>query len=202
MLHLVNHVEINILAATRITAKSCSLLDQIWTNMPNKTNSLIIDVNITDHCPVFAEFELANAKSEEMIKIKFRDFSAGNHVLFRNAVQNIDWLDLVQLCNTSSDMAKTFLNKLDSLFNHYFPIKIKNMSVKRLNSPWMTDAIIKSVRLKHLKLRQLKLGQIDKISCDLYCKILTKVIKRSKKMYYRDSFLLAQNDLKKVMENY
>ena len=38
---------------TRIRNNSATVLDQIWTNIPCLSFSGVIDVNITDHFPVF-----------------------------------------------------------------------------------------------------------------------------------------------------
>ena len=58
-----------------------SLIDQIWTNIPNKvTTSGVIPVEITDHFPVMASFQLV---VEQNIHLqKRRIFNNGGNAIF------------------------------------------------------------------------------------------------------------------------
>ena len=183
--------------ATRITESSSSLLDQIWCNMPNPTKSGIVELHITDHFPVFSEIEDVFHAENTLKVIKFRDFSDKNMINFRTEISDVDWDELLIQANSSNNITDLFLEKFNIAYDKHFPILKKRIGVKRLNSPWITTGIIKSIRLKHLKLKQVRQGLLHKSECNLYCSILSKTLKKAKILYFDSLFYAAKNDLKK-----
>ena len=189
-----------ILEPTRVSKNRASLLDHIWTNIPNKTYSVVLKVDITDHYPVFSYINFFKSRENELIQIKFRDFSANNMTKFREELQCIDWDSDFSNSNDPNVITSIFLNKIEQSYNKCFPIKTKKVGKKRLCSPWLTYSIIKSIRIKHFKYKQLKEGILDDATYKLYSKILKKVISHSKKQYSRDSFSKLKSNLKKTWQ--
>ena len=84
---------------TKVTENSATLLDNIYTNMPdlfNRNESGILLTRITDHYPIFT----VRSESELPEKSKFRDmrnFSEKNISNFRKLLKKHDWTDLYNI---------------------------------------------------------------------------------------------------------
>ena len=181
---------------TRVTKTTLSIIDHIWVNFVCKSNSKIIISDITDHYICVSNFDRLNDDKNELIKLKFRDLSGKNKNNFINSVNNVDWnLVLGASCNPE-DKTNALLDKLESLYNTCFPVKTKFIGKKRLNNPWLSDCILNSIRLKHFKYKQFINGHLSKFSYKMYCKILSKIIRSSKKIYYNNLFTKHKNDMK------
>ena len=63
--------------------------------------------------------------------------------------------------NVSTD-TEQFCETLNTLYCRYFPLKIKDISTKRLSKPWLLSAILKSIRTKAHYFKLCKLGFISK----------------------------------------
>ena len=81
-------------------------------------------------------------------------------------------------------LTNNFLDKLMAFYNKCFPIKVKHIGRKRLFNPWLSKAILNSIRLKHKKYKLKLSNELSDSSYKAYCKMLSKIIKVSKKTYY------------------
>ena len=93
-------------------------------------------------------------------------------------------------------LTDNFLNKLTGIYNSSFPIKVKNVGKKRICNPWLSKAILKSIRIKHYKYKLTLNNQLSINSYKNYCKLLSKIIRASKKLYFSKLFNKHKNDLK------
>ena len=183
---------------TRVTDTSASLIDHIWTNIPFGTSSGVLISDITDHYPVFTEFFNHKCHESSLIKIKFRDYSSMNIEYFRKIVTEVDWHRVLGDSNNPEIMVEKFNSEINKLFNCAFPIKTKNISKKRINSPWLSKALLNSIRLKHLNYKFVKRGILDISSYKLNCKILKKAIRASKKLHFKRIFEKYKTDSRKT----
>ena len=183
---------------TRVTDTSASLIDHIWTNIPFGTSSGVLISDITDHYPVFTEFFNHKCHESSLIKIKFRDYSSMNIEYFRKIVTEVDWHRVLGDSNNPEIMVEKFNSEINKLFNCAFPIKTKNISKKRINSPWLSKALLNSIRLKHLNYKFVKRGILDISSYKLNYKILKKAIRASKKLHFKRIFEKYKTDSRKT----
>ena len=182
---------------TRVTNNTASIIDHIWINFNNKSNAGILISNITDHYPVFSKFySNINNKNNKLIKLEFKDFSQLNIINFNQAVFDTDWVSVLGDSGDPELMTSSFLNKLRSLYDKHFPVKVKYVGVKRLCSPWLSPALLTSIRLKHLKYKQKLQGIISDESFKLYCTCLKKLIRSSKESYFNNRFNEVSNNIK------
>ena len=86
------------------------------------------------------------------------------------------------------------------LSNKYFPIMTKQVSTKRLNSPWMTDIVMRCVNKKHIWFRLLKRNRITKESYDDYCNALRNMLRIAEEDYYSSRLHSLGNDQKRNWE--
>ena len=94
---------------TRITDHSATLIDHIYTNVPQKlVKSGICLVGITDHLPIFCTVDnkLPNCNERKY----FRDFFSFKNELFINDLNNLNFSNLV-----SPDVNQSMNNILEAL---------------------------------------------------------------------------------------
>ena len=181
---------------TRITNTTASLIDHIWVNFVCRSESNIVISNITDHYLCFSNFDRINNNNKEIIKLKFRDFSTKNKTNFINSVNQTDWFSVLSDSIDPDVQTNTLFDKLNSLYNGCFPLKTKHIGKKRLMNPWLSSGILKSIRLKHDKYKLYLNGLLSKISYKFYCKLLSRVIRSSKRIYYCNFFDRHKNNMK------
>ena len=184
--------------ATRITDNTAALIDHIWSNIPFGVTSGIIVSGITDHFPIYACFKNFKDKENDLVKIKFRSFSTENVNMFKECLCNVDWDTVLGNSNNADVITEKFLHQFQIMFDKFFPIKIKNISKKRLNKPWLSTSLVKSIRLKHLLYKQTKQGILSRESYNAYSNLLSKCIKQSKKFHFKRTFETINDNIKKT----
>ena len=66
-----------------------------------------------------------------------------------------------------------FLDTMNRLYNRCFPIKSKFISLKRLNSPWLTTGLLTSIRHKDKRYKLVKCNFYSKLYYRRYCNKLS-----------------------------
>ena len=143
---------------TRITNHSSSLIDHFWFNLIFKSESGVLISDISDRYPIFTFIDLPVVSNQiNKINVKFRDFSDKNKVIFSNMLLNEPWNELL---NEDINLTKNkFLDTTNRLYNRCFPIKFKFISLKRLNSPWLTHHWFTNIN-KSLKTNFINLSNV------------------------------------------
>ena len=174
-----------------------SLLDHIWINFFATYHSgiLLTDV-ISDHCPTFINIPSLHSDTNHKVKLSFRSHKIVNLNNFYRDLSLVDWPEI--FTGSLNEKVQRFSDKLNQLYFSNFPIMTKFISVKRLNKPWLSSAILKSIKTKSKYFKMFKLGQINSYTNNVYKNLLTKVIRKAKQNYYHSSFEKCQNDVKKT----
>jgi hypothetical protein len=189
-----------IVLPTRVTTNSSTCIDHIWTNSPIPFKSGIVEVEITDHYPVFSAIPnvfLVN----DLITVKFRCIKPQNIANFKDAVT--DMITRFNFDNNPNLHTKCSLlcQNLFSIYERTCPIKTKTISVKRLEAPWLTNAIMSSIATKHTLYNQFRAGIIDHDVYKEYRNMLCMLIKTAKRNYYSRTFNAAMGDARKTWKN-
>ena len=136
---------------TRVTRKTKTAIDHILTNSFTDTvfKTAIFKSDISDHIPIcfiIPSFikQTNNAKNTVIFK---RVFGTGSIKLFRQKLYETNWDD-IEVSQNLDEAYKSFLNKFSDLYNTYFPEKQIKLKSKDLQSPWITNGIKKSSKLK------------------------------------------------------
>ena len=87
-----------------------------------------------------------------------------------------------------SDLVREFIEELNVEYCRHFPLITKNIGAKRINKPWITSAILKSIRTKSIYFKLCKLGIISEEKNKAYKNKLTLVIRKAKERYYKNCF--------------
>ena len=88
-----------------------------------------------------------------------------------------------------------FIEKLDEIYCRCFPLRVKYVSCKRINKPWLSGALLKSIRGKSRNYKSFKQGIITEAVYKEYRNNVTNTIKEAKRMYYINSFDRCKGDV-------
>ena len=134
---------------TRITQNSATTIDHIWFNSTVQCKAGVITYDITDHYPAFLIIPQVFHNPSVFVEQSFRCHSAVSIANFQNEISNVvsnfslyDNLDI----NTKWSL---FFDKLIAAYNSSCPLKYKRVSSKRATTPWLTDALLRSIEEKH-----------------------------------------------------
>ena len=171
-----------------------TLIDHVWSTLPVHSEAAVLDYHITHHMATAVLFPELQTKKK--IKINFRDYNLENYQkLERDFVNNLPNLNFEEF--SSNELMEAFLSWLENIQNKYFPIKTKLISLKRLQSPWITNDLLTLIDKKHKLFKQYRQGEITKLSYNTYKNLLNYTLKVVKQNYYINSFLSAKNDIGK-----
>jgi len=113
--------------ATRITDHTATLIDHIYTNVPQKiTKAGICLADITDHLPVYCTVRNRLPLYQETKY--FRDFSHFDKHLFSNDLENKDFNQFI-----NENVNESINNVINAL---------QTLSDKQSAKPWLSDAIL------------------------------------------------------------
>ena len=191
-----------ILKPTRCVKKQKpSLIDNVFLNCIDKklTSGNILE-KITDHMPNFVileEFKLLEKKH----KFKIRDMKKFNKEDYIKDLANIDFFEACKPCDDVNTLFNTFHNKFLEIVDKHAPYKfLSKKEIKLLKKPWITQGIQKSISTKNMTYRRYLKTQ-DNFWYDRYKyfrDLLNSLIRKSKKLYYKDYFNKHYKSSKKV----
>lgn len=175
---------------TRVTNNTCTIIDQIFTSDPH--TCFVFDNQLSDHRTVLLERITNTHKKKQSTSEVKRLFSETNMNDFQEMIHKEQWTRIYQV-NCFEKAFDIFYNILCYNFELCFP---KRKYYQKLNKGWMNTAIKESsASLKHLY--HLKKSDISLI--DVYNKAKkdhVKLIKDTKKRYYHNRIMNAENDSK------
>ena len=187
---------------TRITEKSATLIDVIFTNCPDKVScSGVRHIGISDHSIVFAYRKLTiNGLDKGHTSICYRNFRNFDRDKFRNDVATQDW-DCVN--NFSHDPNRMWL-EWKGLFSttidkHATP---RTARVRARGSPWITSELKNIMHNRDiLKLKAIRSNNLN--DWEKFKQQRNKVnqaIRAAKQRYYHSTLSEHKSDSKKTWE--
>ena len=135
---------------TRITEKTATLIDNIFTNS-YKHNSNCLSGNITtyisDHLPQFLIIENLKLPSfKQNAPISFRDYKNFNEEAFKAELRELDWSFVTENNDTNLGF-DPFLRFINKTLDKHAPIKtVKKRENKIMSKPWITRGIKFSIK--------------------------------------------------------
>ena len=196
---------------TRFSKKNATLIDQIFCKLSGKitnSNAGIFVTKISDHLPGFTYFDVLETKIKhpKFVKIRVNTEEALNN--FKN-----DLKETLQNMNFENNLYTDPNESYDKLHNaiqiskeKFLPVKVVRFKkYKHKISPWMTNGILKSIKMKDKMYRTLKktnplsLNYITlEYNLKIYCSMLQKCIRIAKSSYYHNQFEKYKSDIKKT----
>ena len=187
---------------TRVTQKTATLIDNIFTNIyiyknENKYLTGILTTDISDHYIIFHIAPLQFRQQKEHHQL-IRLINSSNLEKYTTAIQNHDWshVNHHNLCQTAFSY---FSETLKGIFHDAFPvIKVKQRYRNRL--PWLTQGLKNAIKHKN-KLYKISMKydtSVNKITYTQYKNKLTTILRKTEKEYYKCLLETNKNNLKKT----
>ena len=145
--------------ATLITDHTATLIDHIYTNVPQKiTKAGVCLADITDHLPVY--YTIRNRLPLCQETKYFRDFSHFDKDLFLNDLENIDFSQLIN--EDANESINNVISALQTLSDKHAPVKkLSSKKMKQSAKSWLSDSILKSIKRRQQLLRLIFLVKIS-----------------------------------------
>ena len=117
------------------------------------------------------------------VKFFRRNFSYCNKQKFSSKLCTANWNSLYSI--TDTDTAFTyFIRKLKRIYNKSFPFK--SYTIKECKTPWLTPAILKSIRHKNALYHKMRIDKNTEQEYKKYRNNLTKTIRLAKYNYHKN----------------
>ena len=148
--------------------------------------------DISDHLPIFINTDLNVYKStDKKNNVEVRKMTSENIECFKERLNNVDWQDVCTTnCSIGNDSYSNFIDKFNELYEESFPLKKVSVSSSKKcpNSPWISFAILRSIRRKNTLYRKFikKPTSVNSVKYKKYRNILNRTLRLAKQKYYSD----------------
>ena len=204
-----NNFSPKIILPTRVSSKSRTLIDNIFTNqLDHDTISGNLDLSLSDHLPQFLVSPSCSNTLARKHNVFIRDMRGFNQDNFISDIQNTNWDQLLE-CDQGdiNHSFNNFLNKFNAVLNSHAPLKKANKKeIKVQQKPWITKGILCSIRKRDIIFRQLRKcqGQVRKnalhIKYKFYRNQIVSLIKSSKQLHMQNFFRVNSRNTRKVWQ--
>ena len=200
----------HIIHPTRITPHTKTLIDNIFSNVPNFSlgRSGNITLTISDHLAQFLVIPLETGDkipNKDYFKRDTKNFDRENFFL---DLLSINWDEVIKLDLQDPNISfAEYYTTINNLIDKYMPLrKMSRKEVKLMFKPWISYDILKMMKerdslkykFNHTK-DQSKKADLDKRYKELKNKIIENT-RKNKKSYFQDFFGKNAKDIKKYME--
>ena len=186
---------------TRVTDSTQTLIDHIWTN-DLRTNtdiqSFIYVTDLSDHLPCISKFGAKHFRKENQYKT-YRQITDENKLKFRKNITKSQDVLLFHCNNphvTVQQRFTDFFEHLTRIYNECFPVKRKKVSWKRLEKPWITDAIMKKIEKRNKLFSQKSVSESAKIKYKTIKKEIEKDLELARTSYFRSKLENGSESIK------
>ena len=175
-----------------------STIDHIFLNKLVPFDSVIFWDDFSDHCPTAIRLEdFISQNDNTMLKtFSFRPFSDENFNKLENKLNTTNWTSLLSSSDVNIQF-NVFQSYLDRCYCDCFPLKTKTISEKREKNKWITGETLQMIRLKSSYNKLFLNGFITREENNRLRNKLNKKIEKDKKLYFRNLFENARNNMKK-----
>ena len=196
----------HIIHPTRITPHTKTLIDNIFSNLPNfsQGKSGNLTVSISDHLTQFLLIPLETGEcipEKDFYKRDTKNFDRENFFL---DLLSIDWNEVLKLELQDPNISFCeYYTTINALIDKYMPLrKMTRKEVKLLFKPWIKRDILNAMKerddirykLNHTK-DQSKKSDLEKKYKTLKNKIIDDT-RKNKKKYFQEFFAKNANDIK------
>ena len=133
----------HIISPTRITPKTSSLIDNIFSNSHNFKEGISgnLTISISDHLAQFLIIPKKHPKKHKKQNIYKRDTKHFNREHFILDLLEIDWHLILEIEKNDPNISfNSFEHKLNSIIDEYMPLrKLTKKELKHRNKPWISE---------------------------------------------------------------
>lgn len=180
---------------TRCTAdNSNTLIDHALSNLICPPDAGVLNIDITDHYPIFIRFSTKPRQSNIIYTKVVLDKER-----FLSAVTSTDWSSIISIHDPQQAFSQ-FLNQITLYINSHSQIHKCKRKYSSPQNPWITNTLLNEMRKKENLYKKTKrqpfnsklLNRYKKLSNDLAAKL-----RRAKKVYFEHRILSCGNNTKK-----
>ena len=201
----------HIASPTRVTAKSGTIIDTIFSN--DYISSFTLGNLVTTLSDHHAQFLLMVSQTRDIDNENnhtCQDFTEieNNKNLISNHLESINWSDELRINRDNVDLsAGRLLKKLHQLINFWAPIqKVSNRKKKMQNKLWFTKGLLKSIESKNKLFKKMcrtkdtLTRQELQIKVKIFKKYIIKLTRQSKANHFNNFFQENKLNLFKTWE--
>lgn len=187
---------------TRVTTKSATLIDNIFTNVinPNITPGILFS-DISDHFPVFQILNAPINKSNNSNQVYITKRLINNKSIasLGIALKQSNW-EAVLDHEDAEGAYDVFIDKFSSIYNKSLPNQSTKLNKRKLNKPWITKGIIRSINIRNKRYKTFmkRPNEYNKNAYVKYRNKITHLIRSSRAKYYKDKFDSYKNNTNKT----
>ena len=196
----------HIIHPTRITPHSKTLIDNIFSNVPNfsQGKSGNLTISISDHLAQFLIIPLDSGYVPRKTITYKRDTKNFDRDNFFLDLISIEWANVLQLEKEDPNLSfKSYYSTINILIDKYMPLrKMTQKEIKLQYTPWITKDILQSIKIRenlYKKIIKAKDKDIKENYHKNYKEIRNKILansRQSKKSYFQKIFLQNSNNIK------
>ena len=135
---------------TRITPHSKTLIDNIFSNIPNFSHgkSGNLTLSISDHLAQFLIIPLDSCYTPHKVNTYKRDTKKFDRENFFLDLLSIEWQDVLQLEKEDPNLSfQKYYATINTLIDKYMPLrKMSKKEIKQQYKPWITKDILNSIK--------------------------------------------------------
>ena len=192
---------------TRITSKSKTLIDNIFSNDPDFSNGISgnFTISISDHLPQFLIMPDGLKHPPKKHNLFRRSKNYNKEELVADFL-NINWNEIISPIKMDSNYSfNNFIESVNSVLDKHMPWKKMNKKELKLEAkPWITPGILTSIKRRDTLLKKFIAcpeGDRKKLLHTQYKILRNKIvalIKLNKKNHYHEYFTKNSADIKKT----
>ena len=173
-----------------------TLIDNIFVNNRLNHKSGIIYSSISDHYPIFISLINESIQFQDKPQvIKYRLVDSMRTHKFKSAL-TISYNDSIRNIHNAKEAFSKFLNIFDHLYNKHFPIVTKTMTKKSILKPWVTDSLVRKIKIKGNLFKLSSKGKIDREIYTKFKNILTTQLRQAKANHFDKEFENCKGNVK------
>ena len=175
-----------------------TLIDNFFINNRLNHKSGIIYSSISDHYPIFLSIINENIEPHDKLQeIKFRLIDEFRIRKFKSVLINSFKKSVKHIENAPEAFSK-FILIFDQLYNKHFPIVTKTITRKSIQKPWVTDALVRKIKIKNNLLKLTNKGIVKREIYTRFKNILTTLLRQAKSNYFDNEFEKCGGNVKKT----
>lgn len=182
---------------TRVTSKSATLIDNIFTNNYCSFDSAINGIlytDVSDHFPIF-HIDVLSSVDNGPKYVQKRDFNKIAIEKFNNLIAEVDWNDVMSSDDTKNAYS-LFHRKFSCLYDECFPLRYVKLGYKD-RKPWLSEGLKTSIKHKNkLFMKKNKNPDLED-EYKSFRNVLNKLLHKAERNYYRSLLFKCRNNMKK-----
>ena len=177
-----------------------TLIDNIFINNRLNHKSGIIYSSISDHYPIFVSITNENIDFQEKLQeIKYRLIDDFRIRKFKSALIN-SFNNSIKHINNAPEAFTKFYLIFDQLYNKHFPIVTKTLTRKSILKPWVTDSLVRKIKIKGNLLKLSNKGTVNREIYTRFKNNLTTQLRQAKSNYFDKEFNKCEGNVKKTWD--